>query len=99
MNERIENNDISRLPSRTAVLTTKQISVKQAVVFYVYHHERDDMWEFLGNQEINEEDCVVVAIEEIISLDPSILQIGALSKGSYAYRESKSDFWTISKIG
>ncbi|GEM_PF-874658 len=80
---------------RVAVLTSKYVFNENKPILPVFHHEVDGMWEFIFDQEANEEDYLTVALEEFISLDLTILEIADLPYGKEAYRNAKNSPWLI----
>ncbi|MBK6935440.1 MAG: hypothetical protein IPH18_00010 [Chitinophagaceae bacterium] len=59
----------------TAVFTTKSIFNKSEVISYVFHHEEDGAWEFIGNSIYKEDDYIILSLREIIEIDKSVLEI------------------------
>ncbi|MEA4915903.1 hypothetical protein [Proteiniphilum sp.] len=82
----------------TAVFTTKYVLDNNCPILYVYHYKEDGAWEFLGIEDISEDDYCVVSLEEIINLDPTVLAVTSMRMGYYAERESKNSVWNINKI-
>jgi hypothetical protein len=81
-----------------AVITTKFVLQKNEHISYVYHHKDDGMWEFISSSDAQESDYMVVALNEITTLDPSVLKVADLEFGYYAYRQDKWAEWQIDKI-
>jgi hypothetical protein len=59
---------------------------------YVYHNEDGD-WQFHTNVEPNLDDSMLVCLEEITKLDPSINKLFNLQFGWRAWRASSVDEW------
>lgn len=77
----------------TAVITTKYVLDDQSPILYVFHFE-DGYWQFSGPEEdLVDEDYRVVALEEIINKDPSVLEVSNLPYGGEAYRNSIKSPW------
>lgn len=74
-----------------AVITTKQ-AFNGDPILYVYHNEDGD-WQFHTSLEPNLGDCMVVALEQITKLDPTINEIYYLQFGWRAWRDSKEGEW------
>lgn len=80
------------------VITTKFVFNDKSPILYVYHYE-DGMWQFSGDEEVFEdEDYLVVSLEEILHLDPSIKELPDLLTGYYAHRKENNNSWTIELI-
>jgi hypothetical protein len=78
-----------------AVITTKYVLDQKSPILNVYHFE-DGYWQFSGPEEdLPDSDYRIVALEEIISLDSSILEISTLPYGSNAYRKDHMASWVI----
>ncbi len=82
---------------RVAVLTTKYVFKEDKPILHVFHHDEEGMWEFVGDQDLIEADYLTVALEEMISLDSTILEIADLPYGMEAYRKAKNAPWLIRK--
>ena len=78
----------------TAVLTSKYVLARESEIIYIAHHA-DGMWEFWGKEQIDESEIVVVALSDIINLDPTVLEVADLPNGFNALRESRNDKWKI----
>lgn len=77
-----------------AVFTTKYIIENNSSVVYVVH-DHDGDWQFLGREEdINEKDGRIIALGEMINIDPSIKDILWLPSGMEARRSAIGDEWT-----
>lgn len=74
-----------------AVFTTKQ-AFNGDPILYVYHNE-DGEWEFHTSSEPNLDDFMVVALEQITKLDPTINEIYYLQFGWRAWRDNKEGEW------
>ena len=83
-------------PPRTAVFTTRYV-LDGAPITYVTHDEGDGAWQFFSNDQFDnvEEVARVIALEEVVALDASILEIADMPVGHYAKRESPSDPWIV----
>ena len=80
-------------PRNCAVLTLRSIAFNGAPILLVAHDAEDHGWQFLGLDGAAEADATVVALEEIVRLDSSVLEVANLPPGSSAWRESKSAPW------
>lgn len=80
----------------TAVLTTKYVLEYQSPILFVYHYIEDGMWQFSGSEAIETDgDFRVVALEEIINIDDSVLELINLPLGKEAHRIDRHSPWII----
>lgn len=84
-------------PKNCATYSLRQIFKEGKPILYVSHDEDDPGWQFLSGEEVNVEDTFIVGLEEIVQLDPSVLEIANLEPGWIATRESISDPWKREK--
>ena len=86
-------------PGNTAVFTTKFVLFEKKDITRVYHDEEDGAWQFFSDDPFeNYEDVAKsVALDEIVSLDKTVLEIADLPMGSCAVRESRFTSWRIFK--
>lgn len=76
-----------------AVFTTKFVVEEGAPILYVYHFE-DGSWQFSGEQQgLKDEDYRVVSLMEILSIDPTLDQLGDLPAGFEAFRKTTKVKW------
>jgi hypothetical protein len=73
------------------VYTTKQAFNNKPILF-VYHNEDGD-WQFHTSDEPNLDDAMIVCLEEITQLDPTINELYRLQYGWRAWRDTKQDEW------
>jgi hypothetical protein len=61
-------------PGNTAVFTTKYVIRDKKPITYVTHDEEDGAWQFFSSDEFEnfEEVAMVVALAEIVAIDPSL---------------------------
>jgi hypothetical protein len=78
----------------TVVFTSKYVIYENSPIVYVSHHA-DGIWEFWGNEKIDESEIVVVSLSQLIGIEPAILDIADLPIEFSAVRESKDKPWTI----
>jgi len=82
----------------TAVITTKYVLENRSPILFVFHFE-DGFWQFSGAEEnLSNEDYKLVSLDEIITLDPSVLQVSDLQYEKKAYRENTSSNWKITDV-
>jgi hypothetical protein len=73
------------------VYTTKQAFAGEPIL-YVYHNTNGD-WQFHTSLEPDLKDAMLVCLEEITKLDPSINEIYHLQYGWWAWRDSIEEDW------
>lgn len=76
-----------------AALTLCSIVLYGAPILCVSHDAEDHGWQFLGLDAPDEADAAFVSLEQVVKLDPSVLEIADLPPGSSAWRESRSAPW------
>ncbi|MEA4986249.1 hypothetical protein SDC9_156828 [bioreactor metagenome] len=79
----------------TAVFTTKYILEKNSSILYVFHYQDDGAWSFSGVEDCQDEDYRVISLEEMISIDNSILDLVDMPYGYRAKRADKNSPWVI----
>jgi len=78
---------------RCAVVTLRSIVFDGQPILLVFHDEEDHGWQFLDGQAFEMSNAAVVALEEIVKGDPSVLELADLPLGWKAWRESASSPW------
>ena len=73
------------------VYTTTQVLEGEPILF-VFHNEDGD-WQFYSSSEPNFGESILVSLEQITKLDPTINEIYHLQYGYKAWRQSKDDDW------
>jgi hypothetical protein len=77
------------------VISTKQI-INEDVPILNVTHELDGVWQFLNHYvAVSEEDAVIVGIHEIVKVDPTLVEIINLPRGSSAHRKNIGSQWII----
>lgn len=77
-----------------AVFTSRYVMKEKSPIVYVTLHD-DGCWEFYSKEAINESDIMVVALQNIVHLDPPIKDILNLQVGFAAIRNEGNDKWNI----
>ena len=80
-------------PPNCAVVTVKAIISGELPILFVSHDEDDHSWQFLSGDPLSKQDALVVALGEIVELDPSILRLADLPAGWVAIRRSANSYW------
>ena len=79
-----------------SAITTKYVVNNNSIIVSVFYDEDGD-WQFLGEEEVSEEDAIVVSIQEMIDIDKSLVNLPDLKEGESAYRNNKESIWLIRK--
>ena len=79
-----------------SAITTKYVVNNNSIIVSVFYDEDGD-WQFLGEEEVSEEDAIVVSIQEMIDIDKSLANLPDLKEGESAYRKNKESIWLIRK--
>ncbi len=82
----------------TAVFTTKYILEGTSPVLYVYHYADDGAWWFAGEGDCGDKDYRVIALEEMIGIDNSILELADMPLGFRAKRKDIFSSWEIERF-
>lgn len=82
-----------------AVFTTRFVYREGRAILSVFHHEEDGAWEFISDDACKDDsDYLVIALEKIIKLDPTVLEIADLPLDWCAHRDSPDLPWQIQAI-
>lgn len=86
-------------PGNTAVYTTTHVMREESLITLV-SHELDGDWQFMGDETLEDFTKVgmLVALDEVIKKDKSILELADLPIGHKATRQTRNDKWAIEKI-
>jgi hypothetical protein len=80
-------------PKNVAVFTTKQVVKDRKPILFVTHDTDDGAWQFHSGDVARSEDIMILALSEIVEIDPSITELADLPLGYKASRNSPSDSW------
>ena len=80
-------------PPDAATLTLRQITDHGKPILHVSHDADDGMWQFLDGDEVSMDDAVVVLLENVVALDPTVADLADLPIGWQATRISVSEPW------
>ena len=80
-------------PKNLAVITVRQIVHQGEPILHVTHDREDGSWQFLGSDTPREDDAAVIALAEVVSIDPSVAQLADLPLGWHAWRNSIDEQW------
>ena len=77
-----------------AVFTCLHIIEENKPILYVKRDNEGD-WQFLCSGNHTTEDARIIALQEIIDIDPSVSNVSNLKRGQIAVRESKENEWKL----
>jgi hypothetical protein len=80
-------------PRNCAAVTLRSIVFGGGAILYVSHDADDHGWQFLDGQPIDMANAALVALSEIVRLDPGLLEVADLPPGWGAWRTSASAPW------
>ena len=81
-------------PENEAVLTTRQIVEEGAAILRVSRDDEDGAWQFhTGKDAPLEADARVVALGEIVEMDPALRDLAELPPGFVAVRDAEGRPW------
>lgn len=81
-------------PRNCGVITMRQVVEGSEPILLVTHDLDDHGWQFIGTSDAATEDGRVVCLEDIVGLDPTILEVADLPPGHRAIREYVGGPWT-----
>jgi len=82
----------------TAVFTTKYVLERNSPVLYVHHYEEDGAWSFFGDEECRDDDFRIIALEEMIGIDNSVLELSDMPSGFCAKRKDIASSWQVERL-
>lgn len=80
-------------PRDCVTLTTTHVVRNGAPITHAYHDEDDHGWQFYSEHETRTQDAMVVALREIVEIDPRITEVADLTPGWMARREGPGMPW------
>ena len=86
-------------PPNVAVITVKQIVHRQIPILRVTHDADDHGWQFLNPAvEPRAKNASIVSLEQIVNLDPSVVEIADLPIGWSDSRRAVGEKWVREKL-
>lgn len=82
-------------PRRLAVIVERSVMRGLRPIAYVYRGLEYEGFQFLSDGEKTEDDPMVVSLEEVYALDPTIGRLAGLPPGWRAVRERPPDEWVV----
>ena len=83
-------------PRNVATFTVRQVVKEGLPILLVSHDSEDGAWQFLAGLDPDTADLMVVCLEEIISIDPSLVELADLPLGWQATRTMPGQPWSRS---
>jgi hypothetical protein len=80
-------------PQNVAIFTTKHIAKNGRPILFVFHDADDGAWQFHSDDITRSEDMMILALSEIVEIDPTIAELADLPFGWKASRNSPLDSW------
>ena len=80
-------------PSETEVIVLGRILREESPLRLVAHDEDDGAWQFLDGEQVFEDDAAIVALGEMVQLDPSLRELAGLPRGWFAWRDDPARPW------
>lgn len=77
-----------------STITMRQVLEGLEPILLVSHDADDEGWQFIGITSANVDDGRAVCLEEIVRLDPSVVEVADLAPGWQAVRERVGGRWT-----
>jgi hypothetical protein len=81
-------------PRNCGALTTRQILDGSEPILFVSHDADDHGWQFIGISPALVSDGRIVCLEEIVRLDPTVLEVADLPPGGRAIRAEGGGQWS-----
>ncbi len=79
-------------PPNVATFTTRQI-VREKQPIRLVTHDADGAWQFHTGDPVTAQDAMIVALEQMVQLDPSLVDLGAMDYGWRATRTAVNAAW------
>ena len=80
-------------PRNCAVFVTREVMDREEPILLVTHEGGEDSWSFIGSSDGTLENGKLIALEEAVAIDSSILHLADLPLGWRASRDSPQDSW------
>ena len=86
-------------PRNCAVLVTREVLDREERILLVTYDSDDHGWQFIGSSDGTVENGRIIALDEAVELDASLLQLADLPFGWRAFRDSATSPWKREPIG
>jgi hypothetical protein len=80
-------------PPNLAVITVAQVFLQEMPILRVTRDEDSGGWQFLTGDVVEVSQAFVVALQEMIEHDPSLVALADLPPGWYAQRADRESKW------
>src|SRR5689334_4466210 len=80
-------------PRNCVTMTMRQVLDRSEPILLVAHNADDHSWQFIGSTDACEQDGRVVSLEEIVRLDPTVVEVADLPPGWEALRDDLGTIW------
>jgi hypothetical protein len=80
-------------PRNCATFTMRQVMDGSEPILLVSHDQDDHGWQFIGSSEALMADAMLVALEEVVRRDPTVIEVADLEPGWQALREFVGGPW------
>lgn len=84
-------------PRNCATFTMRQVLDGSEPILLVSHDAEDHGWQFIGTSDATVADARIVGLEEMVRLDPTVLEVADLPPGWEATREARGEPWSRHK--
>ncbi|MGA2748851.1 MAG: hypothetical protein ABSG59_08760 [Verrucomicrobiota bacterium] len=81
-------------PRNCGALTMRQVLDGSEPILLVSHDADDHGWQFIGVSEASVPDGRIVCLEDIVRLDPTVLEVANLPPGWQAVRDEVGGQWS-----
>jgi hypothetical protein len=81
-------------PRNCATFTTRQVMNRLEPILLVSHDADDHGWQFIGSSDVVMADAMLVSLDSIVQLDPTVLEIADLEPGWQALRHAVGENWS-----
>lgn len=82
---------------RLAVVTTTHVIRDGEPILRVSHDADDGSWQFHYGGPVSSKEAMIVALEEILEIDPTVASLANLALGYCATRKDRSSAWRVQK--
>ena len=80
-------------PRNVATFTVRQIMQDGQPILLVCHDEEDGGWQFLPASDVSMSDALLVSLESVVALDPTVAELADLPMGWRAARAHPEAPW------
>jgi hypothetical protein len=80
-------------PRNCATVTMRRVVEGLEPILSVTHNADDHGWQFIGGSGVSMKDAKLVCLEEIVRLDPTVVEVSDLEPGWQATRERLGGSW------